>query len=54
MKEIFINTEFIRLNQLLKLAGILNQGSDVRFLLEEGRILLNGRPVSERGRKGRA
>lgn len=51
MQEIFIKTEFIKLNQLLKLAGVLDQGSDIRVMLSEKLIKLNGDFVSERGKK---
>ena len=51
MNEVFIKTEYIKLNQLLKLAGVLDQGSDVRILLAEGAVSLNGEKVSERGKK---
>lgn len=53
MQEIFIKTEFIKLNQLLKLAGVLDQGSDIRVMLGEKLIKLNGSIVSERGKKVR-
>ncbi len=51
MQEVYIKTEFIKLNQLLKLAGVLDQGSDIKYMLESGMIRLNGSAVSERGRK---
>ena len=51
MNEIYIKTEFIKLNQLLKLAGVLDQGSDIKFMLSEGQITLNGEKISERGKK---
>ena len=51
MQEIFIKTEFIKLNQLLKLTGVLDQGSDIRVMLSEKLIKLNGDFVSERGKK---
>ena len=51
MQEVYIKTEFIKLNQLLKLAGVLDQGSDIKYMLKSGMIRLNGSNVSERGRK---
>ncbi|MBQ2678846.1 MAG: RNA-binding S4 domain-containing protein [Firmicutes bacterium] len=51
MQEVYIKTEFIKLNQLLKLAGVLDQGSDIKYMLESCMIRLNGSAVSERGRK---
>ena len=51
MQEVYIKTEFIKLNQLLKLAGGLDQGSDIKYMLESGQIRLNGEEVTQRGRK---
>ncbi len=51
MEYITIHTEFIKLQQLLKLAGFVDQGSDVKFLLAEGLISVNGVVASERGKK---
>ena len=51
MQEVYIKTEFIKLNQLLKLAGVLDQGSDIKYMLESGQIRLNGEEVTQRGRK---
>ncbi len=49
--EITIKTDFIKLNQLLKLATILQNGSDFKFFIEENVIKLNGVEVTERGKK---
>lgn len=51
MEEIKINTEFIKLNQLLKLAGVVDQGSDVKNYLINEMVFLNGNLVTERGKK---
>ena len=51
MQEVYIKTEFIKLNQLLKLAGVLDQGSDIKYLLETNAVRLNGEVIRERGRK---
>lgn len=42
METIKINTPMIQLDQFLKWANILQSGGEVRFLLEEERILVNG------------
>ena len=42
METIQIQTDTIRLDQLLKLSGALPTGGAVKPLLEEGRILVNG------------
>lgn len=50
MRDIAISTDTIRLGQLLKLAGIVDQGSDARILLAGGDVLVNGEPETRRGR----
>jgi ribosome-associated protein len=49
--EIAIRGETIRLGQLLKLAGIVDSGSDVKVLLAAERVLVNGAPEARRGRQ---
>ncbi len=51
MEKIFIHTEFIKLQQALKLAGLVDQGSDVKFYLSEGMVTVNGEDATERGKK---
>ncbi|WP_301859243.1 RNA-binding S4 domain-containing protein [uncultured Megasphaera sp.] len=42
MESIQIKTDMIQLDQLLKLGSILQSGGEIRFLLEEKRIFVNG------------
>ncbi len=51
MEKVAISTEFIKLQQILKLAGLVGQGSDVKVLLAEGVIFVNGVMATERGKK---
>lgn len=51
MEEISINTETINLDQLLKWAGIIDTGGQVKILIDEGLIFLNSMPVTERRKK---
>ena len=51
MEQIRIQTDFIKLQQALKLAGLVDQGSDVKVYLAEGMVTVNGQTVSERGKK---
>ncbi len=51
MREIQITGETIRLGQLLKLAGIVGSGSEVKHLLAEQPALVNGEPETRRGRQ---
>lgn len=54
MREIAITTDTIRLGQLLKLAGLVDQGSDAKFLLAGGEVRVNGEVDTRRGRRLRA
>lgn len=51
MKQIAIRDEFIKLGQALKLAGIAQSGVDAKYMIEEGKVTVNGEPESRRGRK---
>jgi ribosome-associated protein len=50
-QNIKIDSSMIQLNQLLKWIGLLETGGQTVFLLEEGKILLNGIPVHEKRKK---
>ncbi len=52
--DIAISTETIRLGQLLKLANVIDSGSDAKMLLAEGGVSVNGEPETRRGRQLRA
>lgn len=41
----------IRLGQLLKLAGIVDSGSEVKVFLAAGPVLVNDQPEARRGRQ---
>jgi ribosome-associated protein len=49
--EIPIHGETIRLGQLLKLAGVVDSGSDVKALLAGEPVLVNSEPETRRGRQ---
>jgi len=53
-REIPIESETIRLGQLLKLAGVVDSGSEVKALLAHQPALVNGQPEARRGRQLRA
>lgn len=46
-----INTEYITLGQLLKFAGIAGSGGDIKYLLNQTNIKVNGEIDRRRGRK---
>ena len=51
MKTIEISTEFIKLQQLVKLADIVGYGSDAKMLILNGQVKVNGEIAHERGKK---
>ena len=51
MEKVYIHTEFIKLQQVLKLAGLVDQGSDVKYYLSEGMVYVNNEMATERGKK---
>lgn len=51
MQEIKFNTEFIKLQQFLKLAGVVGQGSDAKMLILDGIVKVNGEICLQRGKK---
>ena len=51
MHDIPITGDMIRLGQLLKLAGAVDTGADVRPLLEDGLVTDNDEVETRRGRQ---
>ncbi len=51
VRDIEVRDDGIRLGQLLKLAGLVDAGSDVRPLLETGTVTVDGRLETRRGRQ---
>lgn len=51
METVTIDGEMIRLGQLLKLAGAVDSGADVRPLLADGLVTVNGEVETRRGRQ---
>lgn len=49
--DVPITGEMIRLGQLLKLAGAVDNGADVRPLLADGLVTVNGEVELRRGRQ---
>ena len=50
-RDIAIREQTIRLGQLLKLAGIVDSGSEVKALLAREPAWVNGEPETRRGRQ---
>jgi ribosome-associated protein len=51
MESIDITTPVINLDQLLKFAGIVETGGQVKLFVEEGLVWLNGTVITERRKK---
>lgn len=48
---IFINTEFIKLQDLLKFAGLVETGGQAKILIQDGYVTVNGEICTMRGKK---
>ena len=53
MERIVIHTEFIKLDALLKYAGLCETGGEAKELIQAGQVLLNGEICTMRGKKCR-
>lgn len=49
--DISINTEYIKLDQLIKFAGIAENGADAKFIIADENVTVNGETETRRGRK---
>lgn len=46
-----INTEFIKLDALLKFASLVGSGGEAKMLIQEGQVKVNGEVCTMRGKK---
>lgn len=51
MQKILIHTEFIKLDALLKYAGLCETGGEAKELVQGGQVRLNGAVCTMRGKK---
>ena len=51
MEEIIIDTEFIKLDSLLKYASVVQTGAEAKLFISEGLVLVDGEVETRRGRK---
>ena len=51
MNEIKIRDEFIKLGQAMKLAGLVDEGSDAKFVIQNGEVKVNSETEYQRGKK---
>ena len=51
MNSITIRDEFIRLGQAMKLAGLVDNGSQAKEVIQNGEVSVNGETDTRRGRR---
>ncbi|MCD7822719.1 MAG: RNA-binding S4 domain-containing protein [Oscillospiraceae bacterium] len=50
-EKITISTDYIKLDSLLKFAGVTETGGEAKELVQMGKVLVNGEPCQMRGKK---
>lgn len=50
-QNIIITTEFIKLQDLLKFAGVCDTGGEAKVVIQEGEVQVNGEVCTMRGKK---
>lgn len=51
MEKVKISTEYIKLEQVLKLIGEVESGADAKQYIAEGKVTVNGTVELQRGKK---
>lgn len=51
MENVTITTEFIKLQDLLKFAGLVETGGEAKALIRDGQVHVNGEACTQRGKK---
>ncbi len=51
MEKIAIETEFIKLDSLLKYAALVGTGGEAKYVIAEGLVRVNGEVCTMRGKK---
>ena len=51
MEKIQIDTEYIKLDSLLKFAALVATGGEAKYVISEGMVELNGEICTQRGKK---
>lgn len=51
MEKIKIKDEYIKLGQAMKLAGLAEEGSEAKQVIQSGEVEVNGQTENRRGRK---
>ena len=51
METITITTEFIRLQDLMKLGSLVSTGGEAKVMIQDGQVSVNGEVCLQRGKK---
>ena len=51
MEKIRIETEYIKLDSLLKFAAVVGTGGEAKYVISEGMVTVNGEVCTMRGKK---
>ena len=51
METITITTEFIRLQDLMKLGSLVSTGGEAKIVIQDGQVSVNGEVCLQRGKK---
>lgn len=51
MEKIQIETEYIKLDSLLKFAALVATGGEAKYVISEGMVEVNGETCTQRGKK---
>ena len=54
MEKIVIDTEYIKLDSMLKFAAAVGTGGEAKYVISEGMVNVNGEVCTMRGKKLRA
>ena len=50
-RQVTIHTEYIKLEALLKYAGLAETGGEAKLLIQDGQVSVNGQVCTMRGKK---
>lgn len=51
MKDVILNQEKVELFKILKFEGITSSGGEAKFVISEGRVLVNGQVETQKRKK---
>ena len=51
METIYLREEYIKLGQALKAAGLVDSGLTAKIVIQDGKVLVNGKTEIQRGKK---